>query len=626
MNRVDVKEALEYGSKKTGGTAALFAEGRNLKKWEEIRTSPYYKDILSEILESGKKFFKSPIRVLPFSLYKIFEQSGSRKEYEKEYFERRGRLNTFAVLSLVYGKKEYIDALEDILWAICDEYTWSLPAHLGGNSLSVIEDVNVRAKIDGKVKPSVREHEQTVDLFSAETGFALAEILSLVEEKLSPLVVYRVRNEIRKRILEPYCEMNTPFWWESCTNNWAAVCAGSVGVAAMYLIEDDAVLAPIITRLMGTMECFQSGYEADGACTEGLGYWNYGFGFFTAFASLLRQRTGSRIDLFNSEKVWQIALFQQKCFLSENKIISFSDGSVDTTYRKGLTHYLKSLYEEVEIPDEKYAAGFHADHCYRWSHTIRDLVWSNSSYPSGSFGEATYYLEDSQWFIARKVLGDHVICFAAKGGHNNEPHNHNDVGNFLFHVDGETLLTDTGAGEYTKQYFGQERYTYFCNSSKGHSVPIIEGRYQAVGAEYRAKILGVKTSKECDVLTMDIAKAYDSENLKSLVRSFAFDKTGDTLLRITDTFSFASAPSSVTERFISFHKPEITGKGKVSLQGKRSGVDILFDEALLECRIGQEVFMNHRAVPVDIYTIDLVFRQTAPSISAEIVFTVNCEK
>ncbi len=626
MNMVDVKEALEYGSKNRGGAAALFTEGKNLEKWEEIRTSPYYKDILNEILESGEKFLKSPVRALPFSLYKIFEQSGSRKEYEKEYFERRGRLNTFAILSLVYNREEHIHALEDILWAICDEYTWSLPAHLGGHSLAIVENVNAKAETDGKVKPSLWEHSRTVDLFAAETGFALAEILSLLEGKLSPLVVYRARNEIRKRILEPYCEMNTPFWWESYTNNWAAVCAGSIGAAAMYLIEDDAMLAPIIAKLMDTMECFLSGYEADGACTEGLGYWSYGFGFFTAFASLLRQRTGGKMDLFNSEKVWQIALFQQKCFLSENKIISFSDGSVETTYRKGLTHYLKSLYEEVEIPDEKYAAGFHADHCYRWSHSIRDLVWSNSSYPSGRFGEATYYLEDSQWFIARKVLGDHTVCFVAKGGHNNEPHNHNDVGNFLLHADGETLLADTGAGEYTKQYFGPERYTFFCNSSEGHSVPVIEGRYQSVGAEYRAKILEVKTSKECDRLSMDIAKAYDSKNLKSLVRSFTFDKTGDTLLRITDSFNFESAPSSVMERFISFHKPEVREKGKVRLSGKKAGVDILFDEEQLECRIGKEVFMNHQAVPVDIYTIDLVFRQTAPNISAEIVFTVNCEK
>lgn len=626
MNMVDVKEALEYGNKNRGGAAALFTEGKNLEKWEEIRTSPYYKDILNEILESGEKFLKSPVRALPFSLYKIFEQSGSRKEYEKEYFERRGRLNTFAILSLVYNREEHIHALEDVLWAICDEYTWSLPAHLGGHSLSIVENVNAKAETDGKVKPSLWEHSRTVDLFAAETGFALAEILSLLEGKLSPLVVYRARNEIRKRILEPYCEMNTPFWWESYTNNWAAVCAGSIGAAAMYLIEDDAMLAPIIAKLMDTLECFLSGYEADGACTEGLGYWSYGFGFFTAFASLLKQRTGGKMDLFNSEKVWQIALFQQKCFLSENKIISFSDGSVETTYRKGLTHYLKSLYEEVEIPDEKYAAGFHADHCYRWSHSVRDLVWSNSSYPSGRFGEATYYLEDSQWFIARKVLGDHTVCFVAKGGHNNEPHNHNDVGNFLLHADGETLLADTGAGEYTKQYFGPERYTFFCNSSEGHSVPVVEGHYQSVGAEYRAKILEVKTSKECDRLSMDIAKAYDCKNLKSLVRSFTFDKTGDTLLRITDSFNFESAPSSVMERFISFHKPEVRERGKVRLSGKKAGVDILFDEEQLECRIGQEVFMNHRAVPVDIYTIDLVFRQTAPNISAEIVFTVNCGK
>lgn len=42
---------------------------------------------------------------------------------------------------------------------------------------------------------------------------------------------------------------------------------------------------------------------------------------------------------------------------------------------------------------------------------------------------------------------------AFKGGNNDEPHNHNDIGSFLLTVEGEVFLTDLGCGEYTKEYF-----------------------------------------------------------------------------------------------------------------------------------------------------------------------------
>ena len=68
-----------------------------------------------------------------------------------------------------------------------------------------------------------------------------------------------------------------------------------------------------------------------------------------------------------------------------------------------------------------------------------------------------------------------------------EPHNHNDVGSFLYYIGDEEIISDLGAGEYTKKYFGPERYEILCNSSRGHSVPVIEGKYQCAGREYGAE-------------------------------------------------------------------------------------------------------------------------------------------
>jgi len=117
------------------------------------------------------------------------------------------------LMTLIYPERtEYLEELQELIWAICEEYSWVLPAHCG-NQLE-----------DGLT---------VIDLFSAETSFMLAESCYFLEDRLDKLVTDRVRSEVKQRILHNY--ENGSFWWEETTNNWAAVCAGNVGGALMYL-------------------------------------------------------------------------------------------------------------------------------------------------------------------------------------------------------------------------------------------------------------------------------------------------------------------------------------------------------------------------------------------------------
>ena len=50
------------------------------------------------------------------------------------------------------------------------------------------------------------------------------------------------------------------------------------------------------------------------------------------------------------------------------------------------------------------------------------------------------------------------LTLAAKGGHNGESHNHNDVGSFIVAVDGVPAVADAGRPTYTAQTFGPDRY------------------------------------------------------------------------------------------------------------------------------------------------------------------------
>ena len=86
--------------------------------------------------------------------------------------------------------------------------------------------------------------------------------------------------ELRRRIIEPYRERR--FFWEKHDNNWTAVCMGGVGSVLLY--ESPEVYYENRDRIHASMECYLASYKDDGMCVEGIGYWGFGFGFFSAFA------------------------------------------------------------------------------------------------------------------------------------------------------------------------------------------------------------------------------------------------------------------------------------------------------------------------------------------------------
>jgi hypothetical protein len=493
--------------------------------------------------EEGQR--AAPVPGLPFSLFRLFDETGDRGAYEGPYFERRRRLVASGIASWLWGKPESIRHLEDLVWAICDEYTWALPAHFDGASLD----------------PGSLDSE-CLDLFACETAFALAELLSLVGDSLAPIVAARARAQVEKRVLAPFLARKTPWRWELMVNNWCAVCTGSVGAAALYLYRDDARAAAVIARALPTLDRFLDSFSPDGVCLEGLGYWTYGLGYFTTFADLLLAATKGSIDLLADERARKAAAFQSAAYLDDKTALSFADGSTCERWRRGLSAYLARRFPEALLPARELAADFSHDHYGRWALSFRDLVWDKPVVPSTETAAAPEsrgvnggprWFPEAQWLI-QPAAGPGFPAFAAKGGHNGEPHNHNDLGSFELVLDGIELLADLGCGEYTKAYFNVGRYSIFCNSSFGHSVPIVDGRGQSEGAGHAARVLSFYSEGGRTTLSLEIAGAYECPRLESLVRRFEFD--GRERLVITDSFAFAAAGAlgdgavAIVERFV----------------------------------------------------------------------------
>ena len=111
------------------------------------------------------------------------------------------------------------------------------------------------------------------------------------------------------------------------------------------------------------------------------------------------------------------------------------------------------------------------------------------------------------------------------------------------------MLHDLGAGEYVAAYFANEtRYDFLVNSSRGHSVPIINGEFQRAGQEAAAEM----EAKDTGSVRIRMEKAYSVASLKVLSREC---QVTEQEVRITDTFDFSENPVSVTERFITKHEP-----------------------------------------------------------------------
>lgn len=523
----------------------LIAKAKDAAFWEKVRTSEEYKPFVDELHALWEKDCVRDIPASKYSEFIIFNVTGSRDEYQSSYFHRRRVMNTSALLSLIYPEEEkYFTKLCDAVWAILDEYTWVLPAHMPSFTENVVDHI---------------------DLFAAETGGALSEIDYLLADRLPPLIRNRITYEVQRHIIDGYTGEKR-FHWEKNTANWATVCLGSVVMALVYQRPD--LIETVRPRIDETVRCYLSGFPEDGICLEGFGYWHYGFGFFVTMADLLYQFSDGKIDYLSIPKVKQIAKYPYRMYLDGRTTVSFSDGGMAGHYHIGLLHYLKQKFPDaVEIPDRSFS--YTNDSCGRWCMHLRAFLWfDKDAATTAAASESVDYADRSQWLVKKTSH----YGFAAKGGHNAEPHNHNDLGSFIVAHGGEQILCDPGAGRYCKQYFRGERYTFFKASSRGHSVPIIGGQYQVAGREHAAE-----TTYENGVFTVEMHRGYDISALTELKRSFSFT---DSTVTVADTFGLTEE-MSITERFVSRKPAEITDgtvkTGSLTLKAS-AGADVTVHE------------------------------------------------
>jgi len=155
------------------------------------------------------------------------------------------------------------------------------------------------------------------------------------------------------------------------------------------------------------------------------------------------------------------------------------------------------------------------------------------------------WLPDLQVMIARDKEGSTDGFFvAAKGGNNDESHNHNDIGNYIVYYNGFPLLIDVGSGTYTRKTFSDKRYEIWYNCSDFHNLPTINGKDQLPGPNNKATNVTYKNNKGYSQFSLDIAKSYSADaGINSWQRTIRLNRTKNVV--VDDVISLQHAESVV---------------------------------------------------------------------------------
>lgn len=470
-----------------------------------------------------KEYKDRRIPTLNYSDFKSYYIDGNRVRFQNGYFDKRKRLMVLQILSIAENK--YIPELEEILAAICDEFSWVVSAHNYVESEGCFDYT-------------------MIDLFSAETAMYLAETVYVFGDKLSKDIRQRVYTSIKTKIIGNYERRN--FWWETSKYNWSAVCSCGIGLAYLYLFPERFNL--VKHRLLSSFECYLKGLGSEGYCEEGYSYWVYGFGFFSVFYDVYLQLVEDKCAILEKDIIGRTLQYGKVAVLDKNIFLPFADGGSKGEHDEAaLLCVIESLFEcnlhiaeeELYLPSSQ-ALGF------------RVLYKINDNFKTLPQRQETVFYKESQVFIHRNKN----YVFAVKGGHNGEPHNHNDLGAFTIIKNNKQLIADLGVGEYIKAYFtdmdircGEE--IFVCGSSS-HSVPIVDNIKQLFGAKNRAKVLK-QTDKS---IALDISGAYGKVDDSIIVEYSVKDNS------VCASYDCKNIQEGIIFRFVSLIQPKIEN-GKV---------------------------------------------------------------
>ncbi len=265
--------------------------GENYKSrlaWERLRKTKKY----DKLIASADSALTVPFPAWSDEDYLAYWTKGTSVPGKNMLQKRLMCLTHYVFAECLTNTGKYNKAVENAILELCNQKSWVNPTH----------DYN-KVNFEGK--------NYLVELSAVSYAHHIAQALYLLDDKIDPKVKKEAITALYKRVFNPVLRSvetgNKENFFLTNTNNFNAVClSGTVG-AAETVLTDKTERAKFIAIAERYHKNGVHGFMPDGYCTEGLGYYNYGFGHFVLLRETVFKNTGGKIDLFADPKVKLIA-------------------------------------------------------------------------------------------------------------------------------------------------------------------------------------------------------------------------------------------------------------------------------------------------------------------------------
>jgi len=291
---------------------------------------------------------------------------------------------------------------------------------------------------------------------------------------------------------------------------------------------------------------------------------------------LLRLATNGKFNVYDHQLIKNMGSYIYKAYIGYPYFINFADADATTGSRPQIIY---SYGKDIQDPTMQKFGAFLAKKQKWGKETFGGkideqliqlmLLEEIENAPAEDALIADFWLPDTEVAGARDKAGSSAgFFFAAKGGHNAESHNHNDLGSCVLYFDGKPCLIDIGRETYTAKTFSSRRYEIWTMQSGYHNLPKINGVDQMQGRQYTAKNSSFSADARKAIFSTDIAGAYpDEAEVASWVRSYRLDRGKK--FTISDSYQLKKAGEDPTSlNFVTACKVSELDEGALKLEGE----------------------------------------------------------
>ncbi|MBN2883926.1 MAG: heparinase II/III family protein, partial [Clostridia bacterium] len=469
-------------------------------------------DLSAKYIKTAEDYLNFDFPILKATDFMEYYRTGNRTGYQNLYDHRRHALNIAMLAELFENKSRFIDLIIDMVWLLCEQTTWIIPAH------------NRVAGYQHQSRPLPDYDNPIVALMSADVAASLALAYYFFKDsfdKVASQISTRIKSELQRRILKPYRD-HTDYWWmgfmheeKEQLNNWNPWINSNV-LMVLLLIEDNKEERFYqLRKLTESLDRYIDSYPDDGGCDEGPGYWGRAGASCFECLDLLYDLSNGNIDIFSDSKIINMSKYIYRAHITGPYFVNFADAGPRVAASPSLIYrFSKFVKDDVGMAfgahlyktiDDNTALGrFGIIRPLHEAQTRDEIIAYGTEYKP----EKSAFLPDIEVAFLRSDSKNGELYTAVKGGNNRENHNHNDVGNFIVYGAGKPFVIDVGAKEYTKKTFSSERYEIWNNNSRWHNVPEINDQEQVYGHEYKASDVSFSKDGSISRFFADIHGAY----------------------------------------------------------------------------------------------------------------------